>query len=206
MANIMIDLFSGLGGASEAFVDAPEWSVIRIDNNPEVVEATKGTWQLDLKKPGEVIQVIDAHLYDLHVEKLVVWASPPCTDFSTKNPNRGAEEFDLALVRSAMVIIDHLHAQYGVHTWIIENVRGAIGHFDTLLGPYRQRIGPFFLWGSFVPIACIDSDTHRHKKPFNRTNSRTHLRSNIHAKVPYALSHSLLLSVERQTSLMGWVE
>jgi hypothetical protein len=180
--------------------------VIRIDNNPEVVAATKGTWMLDLADPANVMAVLDAHLNDLHVEKLVVWASPPCTDFSTKNPNRGAEDFDLDLVRSAMHIIEWLHDRYGVHSWVIENVRGAIGHFDTLLGPYRQRIGPFFLWGSFVPIACIDSDVHRHKKPFNRTNSRTHLRSNIHAKVPFALSESFRLSVTKQSTLTGWVE
>ena len=30
----MLDLFSGLGGASEAFVDCPGWNVLRVENNP----------------------------------------------------------------------------------------------------------------------------------------------------------------------------
>ena len=30
----MLDLFSGLGGASEAFVQSDDWEVIRIESNP----------------------------------------------------------------------------------------------------------------------------------------------------------------------------
>ena len=30
----MLDLFSGLGGASEAMVNDPKWEVLRIENNP----------------------------------------------------------------------------------------------------------------------------------------------------------------------------
>ena len=34
--NLFIDLFSGLGGASEAFMRSESWDVVRIENNPEL--------------------------------------------------------------------------------------------------------------------------------------------------------------------------
>ena len=33
---LMLDLFSGLGGASEAMYQSDEWSVLRYDNNPDL--------------------------------------------------------------------------------------------------------------------------------------------------------------------------
>jgi hypothetical protein len=203
---VMIDLFSGLGGASTAFCEDPTWKVIRIDNNPDIAEAVPGTWTEDLNNIGHVLDRIKTELYDYDVKKMVVWASPPCTEFSTKNPDRNPDEWNLKLLRATIIYIRHLANEYNVVSHFIENVRGAIHPFNELLGPYRQRIGPFFLWGRFVPVACIDADTHRHRKPFNSTNSRTHLRSNIHAKIPYALSQSVLESVEKQWTLARWVE
>jgi len=201
---VIIDLFCGLGGASEAFLGT-DWKVIRIDNNKDLLDHVKGMWLLDMMDVKNVFEVIHAHLYDRGVERLVVWASPPCTEFSMKNPNRDPEDWDLSLLANTVWLIDALEERYNLTEYLIENVKGAIAPFNDQLGPYRQRIGPFFLWGKFVPIACIDSDTHRHKKPFNKTNSRTHLRSNIHAKIPYALSESLRESLDRQLSLARWV-
>lgn len=202
---IFIDLFCGLGGASSAFVGT-DWRVIRIDNNPDLLEHVKGMWLLDMKDVKNVLDCIRAHLYDVNVERLVLWASPPCTDFSTKNPDRNPDEFDLTLLKNTCYIIAALNEDYNLTDWFIENVRGAIEPFNNELGPYRQRIGPFFLWGKFVPVACIDADVHRHRKPFNKTNSRTPLRSNIHAQIPYALSESVRESLDRQLSLVRWVE
>jgi len=33
---LMLDLFSGLGGASEAFMDHDGWQVTRFENNPDL--------------------------------------------------------------------------------------------------------------------------------------------------------------------------
>lgn len=206
MAKVFIDLFCGLGGASAAFCEENEWKVIRIDNNPELLDHVKGMWVLDLMKPFTVFKTIQAHLYGIDVDELFVWASPPCTDFSTKNPNRDESTFDLSLVHNTVLLIEWLNDEYNLTGYIIENVKGAVGAFNELLGPYQQRIGPFFLWGRFVPIACITADVHKHRKPFNSTNSRTPLRSNIHAMIPYALSESLRLTLDRQLSLLRWVE
>jgi hypothetical protein len=202
---VFIDLFSGLGGASSAFAGT-EWKVIRIDSNPEVAQEVRGTWILDMMDLANVIAVLDAHLYGVDVSELFVWASPPCINFSDADPDRDTKDHDLTLLENTQALIYHLNNRYNLTGYIIENVRGAVRAFEPVLGPYRQRIGPFFLWGRFVPIACIDAETHRHRKPFNSTNSRTHLRSNIHAKIPYALSESLKKSLEQQWSLLRWVE
>jgi len=207
---IFIDLFCGLGGASEAFVGT-DWRVIRIDNNPDLLDKVRGMWVLDLNDEKNVLECIRAHLYDVEVDRLVVWASVPCTDFTAvdgadKRKQRELDGFDLGLLHKTCYIIAALNEDYNLTEWFIENVRGAIAPFNAELGHYRQRIGPFFLWGKFVPVACLDSDVHRHRKPFNQTNSRTPLRSNIHAKIPYALSESVRESLDRQLSLARWVE
>lgn len=201
---VILDLFCGLGGASEAFLGT-EWKVIRIDNNPELLDHVKGMWLLDMMDVENVLAVICAHLYDIHVDKLVVWASPPCDEFSFKNPDNQKQKPNLDLLQNTIFLIDCLEKRFNLTDYIIENVKGAIKFFNDELGEYRQRVGPFFLWGQFVPIACLDRGTHLHTKPFNSTNSRTELRSNIHAKIPYALSESLRESLDRQLSLARWV-
>jgi len=75
----MIDLFSGLGGASEAFL-RNGWQIKRIEINPELglVPETEimciydfATWVQDRMDEGHAFEDI-----------LLIWASPPCTDFS----------------------------------------------------------------------------------------------------------------------------
>jgi len=206
MAKVLIDLFCGLGGASSAFSGENGWTVIRIDNNPELLDHVKGMWVLDMFDLVGTLAAIEAKLYDLNPSQVFIWASPPCTQFSTKNPNRDESTFDMTLLTNTKVLINELSERWPVTGFIIENVKGAVHAFNESLGPYTQRIGPFFLWGRFVPIACITAEVHRHRKPFNSTNSRTPLRSNIHAKIPYALSESLRLTLDRQLSLLRWVE
>jgi len=206
MAKVLIDLFCGLGGASSAFCEENGWFVIRIDNNPELLDHVKGMWVLDMMDWKGVLSAIDARLYDIDPAQVFIWGSPPCTEFSMNNPNRDETQWDLTLLRNTKSLIEYLSERWPVTGFIIENVKGAIQAFNEELGPYAQRIGPFFLWGRFVPIACITAEVHRHRKPFNKTNSRTPLRSNIHAQIPYALSESLRLTLDRQLSLLRWVE
>lgn len=203
---VFIDLFCGLGGASEAFMRDRSWKVIRIDNNEELLQHVRGMWLLDMSDWAEVLMVIRAHL-DVD-DQLFIWASPPCTEFSMKNPNRNdTEEFDMTLLHNTMMLIEHLQRNYTVTGWIVENVRGAIKPFTEYMErEYSQKIGPFFLWGSFVPIALVDASLDRHRKPFNKTNSKTPLRSNIHALVPYALSDSLRLTLNNQRSILGYLK
>ncbi len=85
----MYDFFAGLGGASEAFVQSPNWNVTRLDNN------------LDLAFVKNM-QIVDVVEMAQNVEQLAiepgtidfVWFSPPCLHFSkgyNSPPQKGKE-------------------------------------------------------------------------------------------------------------------
>ena len=118
---VFIDLFCGLGGASEAFLGT-DWKVIRIDNNNELLDHVRGMWLLDMMDPLNVRSVIYNHLYDLNVERVVVWASPPCTEFSMKNPNRPQDgEFDMALLANTVWLIDWIEEEIDAMVSLMNN-------------------------------------------------------------------------------------
>ena len=76
----VLDLFSGLGGASEAFLKAGH-EVLRIENNPLLGEIpnteTMCVFELrDFLVENHAIQNGDKKQIDL------IWASPPCDEFS----------------------------------------------------------------------------------------------------------------------------
>jgi len=76
MRKHFLDLFSGLGGASEAFVqDLDHWTVLRIDNNP-LLGGVPFTIIDDIRniKPNYGVYL------DAKIE--CIWASPPCREFS----------------------------------------------------------------------------------------------------------------------------
>jgi len=192
----MLDLFSGLGGASEAFVQHPDWEVVRVEVEPLLadVPCTRRMNALDFLKSDLV------GYYDL------IWASPPCIEFSTAfnapgpKAQRAGEEFapDLSLVRCAKAVIDCLEPKWG----IIENVRGAIPHLTPILGSPAVILGPFILWGS-IPTLDLDRGF-KHAKfgpGSNDTTSGHPLRSQHNAQVPIEISRALLDGVTNQRTL-----
>jgi len=197
----MVDLYSGLGGASEAFFDA-NWNVLRIENNP-LMSAVPHTVIDDVKS------IRDNVSSNWLVPKIdLIWASPPCTEFSGgyASPKSIASrtigldnyEPDMSLLEAAMDIIEIVKPKY----WVIENVVGSIRYFAEYLGEPRQIIGPYVLWGNFPLLDC-NSETIVPKK-FKDTNSRDPLRSNRRAKVDYAISQALLDSLESQKSIFDF--
>lgn len=170
MPLLMLDLFAGLGGASEA-MRRRGWEVVTVDNDPEfgcTITADLSAWSWDGRTPD------------------LVWASPPCTEFSRESMPwcRTGVAPSLALVESALRIV----RECGPAWWVIENVRGAIRPFAPLLGPPKQSHGPFFLWGQFPPFRAT-------VRPFKeRLSSSQRARR---AKVPAAISESLAAAVER---------
>lgn len=202
---VFIDLFAGLGGASEAFYRDSTWQVMRIDNNEALLEHTPGLIVADITDFDATMAIIKA-LMPAEVTKLVVWASPPCLEFSNaysaprSKAARNGEEYapSLACLHAAMDIIDQLPCD----AWYIENVKGAIEIFNEEINQtWQQRIGQFFLWGNFPKIALADSTIRGLRKPDKRWSP---IRSNIKAKVPIEYSQAILASIDNQTTLTSF--
>jgi len=202
---VFIDLFAGLGGASEAFYRDPTWQVMRIDNNEELLEHTPGLILADITDFEATMAIIN-NLMPADVDKLVVWASPPCLEFSNaySAPKsialRRGQEFGPSLdcLHAAMDIIDQLPCDH----WYIENVKGAIEIFNEEINQaWQQHIGQFFLWGNFPKIALADSTIRGLRKPDKRWSP---IRSNIKAKVPIEYSQAILASIDNQSTLTSF--
>jgi hypothetical protein len=163
---LMLDLFAGLGGASTAMRARPDrWSVATVDNDPRfncTVTADISAWSWTGPTP---------HL---------VWASPPCTDFSRESMPwcRTGDEPSVDLVRAALRVIEECQPTW----WVIENVRGAVKWFAPILGEPKQVHGPFYLWGSFPPFRC-------RVRPFKEKLSGKQRAER--AKVPLCVSRAL---------------
>ena len=209
--NIMIDLFAGLGGASQAFYDDPNWFVIRIDNNELLLEHTNGLIISDVTNVDRTMSIIERLILNVHedysrpnrtIDKVVVWASPPCNQYSFANGvNLNPHEYDNTCVEAALEIIDRLNP----NAWIIENVKGAIETFDEIIGmKWTQSVGSIFLWGQFPILAFEHAKDRWHKKDLNH-GSRA-LRPNVRALIPYAISKAYKDAVMCQTTLTSFCE
>lgn len=199
----IVDLFSGLGGASEAFVQDPLWGVLRIENNP-LLGATECTRIMDIFEFRDWLLEQKNRYGDFSVD--VVWASPPCYEFSLGfNGPRAiadregrADEYQpyMGFLNVAMEIIEIIKPRY----WIIENVRGAVKFFNPILGPPSQVHGSYFLWGNFPQFQPGQF-------PMKKEKDQRHageMRANIRAKVPIQISQALKDAVESQTSILDY--
>ncbi len=148
----VVDLFSGLGGFSQAFVDRGH-TVERYDNDPKFKEIPHTM----------TIDVLDMTPIDLEHADIIL-ASPPCTCFSfaaqskyypkRRDPHAAVREA-VHLVKHAISIIKHAHPEY----WILENpvgrLRGYIGKPSITTAwcawgtNYKK---PTYLWGKLPPI------------------------------------------------------
>lgn len=164
----MFDLFSGTGNASRAAL-VRGWDVTRID----FAEGTAADIRADLStwSPGE------GETCDL------VWASPPCTGFSSANPGRDPEAA-LALVRHALRIIRALRPRW----WVLENVHGSTRAIGSLLGPPVAVYGSFYLWGVFPPFSA--------DVPRDKTKKSGRRRAERRGAIPWAVSDGLVRACE----------
>ena len=135
----MLDLFSGLGGASEAMVRDDTWSVLRIENNP-LLGGVPYTVIDDVKNIAN--NIFGSHNVKQKID--LIWASPPCREFSSgySSPKsiwcreHGIESYqpNMELLEAALRIIEIVKPKY----WVIENVVGSIRYFQEYLGEPRQ--------------------------------------------------------------------
>lgn len=201
---IMLDLFSGLGGASQAMVDHPDWTVIRVDNNEALKEHCPDTHFMDIQELAGNLKLFEGYLSKCDL----IWASPPCTDFSdgynspktTWSRENPGEEYkpDMSLLEATIKIIEAVKPTH----WIIENVRGAQPFFQRKLGEVRKIIGPYYLWGDF-PLFHANLPTGYSKENDEDKYGRA-LRSNARALVPWQISEACRQSIQYQTSIEDW--
>lgn len=198
MEKSIIDMFSGLGGASEAFHLAG-WNVLRIDNNILLKDIPK-------TEISDITKIVLPSV--LRSAVTVVWASPPCTEFSLAcNAPRsiamreGNDEWepDMTLAKIAKEWIDHIKPRY----WIVENVHGSQKYFEPLFGKPRQIIGSFVLYGNF-PLIDIGPNFN-HSKMEGDTWSTDPLRANKRAMVPMQISQGLLDAIQNQRCLEDYL-
>jgi site-specific DNA-cytosine methylase len=167
----MLDLFSGIGGASAAMRERG-WEVTTVDNNPAF-------------KPAIVADIKDYERFQGLTFDLI-WASPPCEEFSREfmpwcktgvNPS-------MELVEATLTVISWCKPRF----WVIENTRGAVKWFRPLLGPPAWISNPIYLWGVFPPIEKMRIKMGKEKLSSTQAAER--------GKIPYELSLAVAISIE----------
>lgn len=221
-----IDLFSGLGGASSAFIEDDAWHVLRLDNNRDLLEHTKGTTILDVLDAAATVQLITrwlrekgavfrggqwVGLYSGQPVMVVLWASPPCYEFSEAHSapasiaKREGRSFvpSLEAVEASDAIREAIQPTY----WFIENVRGAIPWFRPLLGEWTQHHGAFYLWGVHPRLHLDHLPKHNKREAGDKyRHAPRWLRSNQRAKVPLAVSQAVKDALNNQKPLTYWLD
>ena len=198
----MIDVFSGFGGRSEAFL-SNGWEVLRIDNNP-LLSAVPNIRIQDVKDFLQDCKLlVETHglptLDYLHM-------SPPCLEFSNaySAPKSKAiranipYEPSMELFEICLELIDVLKPRY----WSIENVVGSIKYIEPYIGKHRLKIGPYVYWGNF-PHPSVNGYIPPKKSARDKGPSNP-LRSNYKAIIPYPISDMFRKAMEAQKSLTYW--
>jgi len=169
---LMLDLCAGLGGASQAMKERG-WKVITVDVEPML--------QPDI--------VADVRSWSWHGARPdLIWASTTCTEFSREFMpwSRTGQPPDMSIVNACKRIIAECNPRF----WVLENVKGAA----RFLGSPAAIVGPFYLWGVFPPLGRVGV-TWRRKESYSST------RPEERARIPYPLSLSVALAVERAIEL-----
>ncbi|MGB1633087.1 MAG: DNA cytosine methyltransferase [Candidatus Poseidoniaceae archaeon] len=199
----MLDLFSGLGGASESMVMSENWEVMRVENN-SMLSGVAHSHEICVKQfRDELRGMIDDGF--VPESPTLIWASPPCVEFSFaySSPQskaiRAGEEYnpDMSLLEATIDIIEMLQPKY----WVIENVRGAVKWFKPYLGEQKQVINhSIFLWGNYPSFDPGEIES----KFKNEGSSRDPLRANKRALIPFSVSNELRRAIEQQRSILEW--
>ena len=159
----VIDLFSGLGGFSQAFVDRGH-NIERYDLNERFKEVPHTT----------IKDVMELTPIDLEHADIIL-ASPPCTHFSIaavyhhwpKGTPTEATLQQIELVKHTVKLIKEVNPEY----WILENPRGML---QKILGKpaitqYWGSWGmgclkPTHLWGKLPPVDWRTRESARYEK------------------------------------------
>ena len=195
----VLDLYSGLGGFSEAFARSPNWEVIRIENNP-LLRDVPHTILAD-------ILTLDPRDY---TEIDLILASPPCTEFSNAYAAPKARAYrrgvrgddykpDMTLVETAV----RWNAIIKPKFFLMENVKGSQRYFAKVRQYPIMVHGPFVFYGNFPRFQMPRS--WEHTKAGQDTWSDDPLRANKKGKLPLELSRAVLETFEGTMTLERWI-
>jgi hypothetical protein len=168
----MLDLFSGLGGASQAMKDRG-WQVTTVDINPKF-------------KPDICSDIRDFIWSNGKYPVDLIWASPPCEEFSREFMPwcKTGKYPSIELIEVTIEVIKRIAPIF----WIIENTKGAMRWFKPILGPPVFISNPVYLWGIFPPIEKMSLKTNKEKLSSTQRVRR--------ALIPYKLSKAVAISIE----------
>jgi len=199
----MLDLFSGLGGASEAMREDDKWEVITVDFEERF-------------EPDICEDVLNLGPNDFEGEFDLVWASPPCPCFSMMTvghywkdypiPNERKTVDSIRLVFHTLYLIGQLNLEY----WYLENpmgiLRKILGKPTGIITQCQygeDRMKPTDLWGkhplSMTYKRCKNGDSCHDKASRGTHDSGTQDKDKTSAersKIPYELSKVVRESVE----------
>lgn len=200
----VLDLFSGLGGFSQSFVNHG-CEVLRIDNNPLLSEVPH-------------THIIDIFEFRDHLKNSlqkgegiirpdVILASPPCYEFSTgynapraeasRKGQLGEYQPNMKFLEVTLEIIEILCPKW----YVIENVAGAVRYFEPIIGRHRQRIEAMFFWGNFPLINVVGKVPSKAEKD----KRWSELRMNHKALIPINVSQAFMVAMLEQTYITDWV-
>lgn len=203
----VLDLYSGLGGFSEAFARSPNYEVMRIENNPLLAEVPHTEIMCVLEFRDNLREMIIRGYVPDPVE--IVLISPPCLPFSlgfnapqaVLSREGGFEDYqpDMSELHAGLEIVEMLKPRY----WVVENVRGAIRHFEPILGKHIASIGQSnFLWGNLPPLPEFEIES-GHRKTATGSSK---LRHNIRSLIPFSVSSAIMRAIENQRSIFDYLE
>jgi len=203
----VLDLCSGLGGFSEAFVDDLEWEIMRIENNPLLSEVPH-TEIIDIFELRDTLADMFERGYQPEKVDLILF-SPPCREFSLgfNAPQAVAsregrfEEYspDMSILECGLEIIKMLEPRF----YIIENVKGSIRHFEPYVGEPVCSVGSFWFYGKFPTFKPGLQGKIPTKKKMDK-GSQHPLRLQYRALIPLPVSQAIKKAVECQTSLFNF--
>ena len=197
----VLDLCSGFGGFSEAFVRCPHWEVMRIEINPLLSEVPDTEIIDVLEFRDNLLDMIERGYNPARPD--LILASPPCREFSTGFSSPRSQSAidgeldsyqpDMKILEACLDIISMLKPTY----YIIENVRGSIRYFEPRLGKPICSVGAWWFYGKF-PSFDVNLEV-----PEKRTMDKRHspLRVQHKSVIPLVVSQAIKKAIETQTSL-----
>jgi hypothetical protein len=203
----VLDLFSGFGGFSEAFLQYED-EVLRIENNPLLSEVPNTEIMCVLELRDELkLQLAKGNLEPKFLNIDLIVASPPCHEFSLAfnspqgiaSRNGGFDEYSpsMELIEATYDIIEILKPRY----YIVENVRGSIRHFKKIgIEPNQIMKQTYVFYGKFPLIENKQYATKKEKD----TGSQDPLRANKRAIIPFELSLNLRKAILNQKTIFDY--